>query len=110
MEMTEAVEVLSSLSQETRLKVFKLLLEFGRDGVVPTKIADELSMPMNTLSFHLSHMSRAGLVTSKKDGRSISYFANAELIEDLIGYLQENCCARERKLRARSGIFKGRKC
>ena len=106
--MTEAVEAFSSLSQETRLKVFKLLLEFGRDGAVPTKIADELSMPMNTLSFHLSHMSRTGLVTSKRDGRSISYFANTELIENLIGYLKGNCCARERKPRARSGTFSGR--
>ena len=110
MEMTEAVEALSSLSQETRFKVFKLLLEFGRDGAMPTHIAEELSIPMNTLSFHLSQMSRAGLVTSKKDGRSISYFANTELIEGLIGYLQENCCARERNPRASSRTLKGRKC
>lgn len=64
--MHEATEAFSSLSQETRLKVFKLLLEYGRDGIVPSKIAEELEMPPNTLSFHLSHMSRAGLVTSKK--------------------------------------------
>jgi DNA-binding transcriptional ArsR family regulator len=110
MEMHEATEAFSSLSQETRLKVFKLLLEYGRDGIVPSKIAEELEMPPNTLSFHLSHMSRAGLVTSKKEGRSITYFANTALIEGLIGYLQENCCAREEKSRSRKPCRNERKC
>src|ERR1700761_2773287 len=95
MEMFEATEAFSSLSQETRLKVFRLLIEYGRDGPVPGKIAEELEIPANTLSFHLSHMSKAGLVTSKKNGRSVTYFANTDLIENLIGYLQANCCARE---------------
>ena len=108
--MYEATEALSSLSQETRLKVFKLLLEYGRDGLIPGKIAAELKIPDNTLSFHLSHMSRAGLVTSKKEGRSITYFANTELIEGLIGYLQANCCAREEKSRSRRPCRNERKC
>src|SRR4051812_26619724 len=95
MEMHEATEALSSLSQETRLKVFKLLLEYGRDGLVPGKMATELKIPDNTLSFHLSHMSRAGLVTSKRDGRSITYFANCDHIEELIDFLKANCCAKE---------------
>ncbi len=97
METYEATAAFSSLSQETRLKVFRLLIEYGRDGAVPTKIAEELEIPPNTLSFHLSHMSKTGLVTSKKDGRSITYFANTDLIEELIGYMQANCCARESK-------------
>ena len=63
MEMYEASEAFSSLSQETRLRVFKLLIEYGRDGVIPGKIASELKIPDNTLSFHLSHMNKAGLVT-----------------------------------------------
>ena len=108
--MHEATEAFSSLSQETRLKVFRLLLEYGRDGTVPTKIADELEIPTNTLSFHLSHMSKAGLVTSKKEGRSITYFANTDLIEDLIGYLQANCCARESKSAAKKTCKTERKC
>ena len=108
MEMHEASEAFLSLSQETRLKVFRLLIEYGRDGLVPGKIAEDLSIPDNTLSFHLSHMSRAGLVTSKKNGRSITYFANTELIENLIAYLQENCCARESK--SKSKTTKERKC
>jgi ArsR family transcriptional regulator len=95
METYEAAEVFSSLSQETRLQVFRLLIEYGRDGTIPGKIAEELAIPANTLSFHLSHMTKVGLVTSKKNGRSVTYFANADLIDELIGYLQSNCCARE---------------
>src|SRR3954471_12168230 len=97
MEMFKAIEAFSSLSQETRLSVFRLLIEFGRDGLIPGKIAEELKIPDNTLSFHLSHMSRARLVTSKKNGRSVTYFANTELIENIIDYLKKNCCSRDGK-------------
>ena len=93
--MYEATEAFSSLSQETRLKVFKLLIEYGNDGALPGTLAEELEIPANTLSFHLSHMSKAGLVTSKKSGRFITYFANTDLIDGLINFLQVNCCARE---------------
>jgi ArsR family transcriptional regulator, arsenate/arsenite/antimonite-responsive transcriptional repressor len=109
MEMYEATEAFSSLSQETRLRVFKLLVEYGRDGVSAGKIAEELKIPVNTLSFHLSHMSRAGLVTSKKAGRTITYFANSDLIEGLIEFLQANCCAREEKTKGRKSCNE-RKC
>jgi DNA-binding transcriptional ArsR family regulator len=110
MEMYEATEAFSSLSQETRLRVFRLLIEYGRDGLLAGKIAEQLKIPDNTLSFHLSHMSRAGLVKSQKDGRSISYFANTDLIEDLIGFLQANCCARETKSKSRNRSCNERKC
>lgn len=110
MEFHEATEAFSSLSQETRLKVFKLLIEYGRDGTVPTKIAEELDIPPNTLSFHLSHMSKAGLVTSKREGRSITYFANSDLIEDLIGFMQANCCSREEKAASKKSCRIERKC
>ena len=108
--MFEALESFASLSQETRLRVFKLLLEYGREGTIPGKIAAELKIPDNTLSFHLSHMSKAGLVTSKKEGRSITYFANCDLIEDLITFLQENCCVRETKSKGKSKTSHERKC
>ena len=110
MEMFEALEAFSSLSQETRLRVFKLLIEYGRDGTFAGEIADQLKIPDNTLSFHLSHMSKAGLVTSQKEGRSIRYYANTKLIQWLIGYLQENCCAREDKSKAKQNSHKERKC
>ena len=102
MEMFEACEAFSSLAQETRLKVFRLLIQYGRDGAVPGKLAEEVKIPDNTLSFHLSHLSKAGLVTSKKNGRSITYFANTELVNGLIDYLRENCCVRETKSRSRT--------
>jgi ArsR family transcriptional regulator len=108
MEMYEACEAFACLSQETRLKVFKLLIEYGRDGLMPGKIAEEIKIPDNTLSFHLSHMSKAGLVSAKKSGRSITYFANTDLINNLINYMQQNCCARETKSKAKS--CKERKC
>jgi predicted transcriptional regulator len=95
MEMYEACEAFASLSQETRLKVFRLLIQYGTDGAVPGAIAEELKIPDNTLSFHLSHLSRAGLVTSRKNGRSITYFANTSAVREIVDYLQENCCVRQ---------------
>ncbi len=109
MELFDAREAFSSLSQETRLRVFKLLIEYGRDGTIPGKIARQLKIPDNTLSFHLSHMAKAGLVTSKKVGRSVSYFANTDLIEELICFLQKNCCVRENR-KSRSKPINERKC
>jgi ArsR family transcriptional regulator len=107
MEMYDALEAFASLSQETRLKVFRLVLEYGADGTIPGRIAEELTIPDNTLSFHLSHMTKAGLVTSKKNGRSVTYFANTDLVENLIGFLEDNCCIREKDLKVRK---KERKC
>lgn len=106
--MFEALEAFSSLSQETRLRVFKFLIEYGSDGSIPGKIAEQLKIPDNTLSFHLSHMAKANLVTSKKLGRSVTYYANTDLIEGLIGYLQLNCCAKQAPSKGK--ITKKRKC
>ena len=110
MEMFEAREAFSSLSQETRLRIYRLLLQYGRSGSVPGVMSEELEIPGNTLSFHLSHMSKAGLVTSEKNGRSVTYFANTKIINSLIGYLRENCCAREEKTKAKKTSCKARKC
>ena len=82
-----------------------MLIQYGRDGLIPSKIAEELKIPDNTLSFHLSHMSKVGLIASEKHGRSLTYFANTELVQNLISYLKENCCANEK---SKSG--KPRKC
>lgn len=101
MEIFEATEAFSSLSQETRLKVFLILIEYGRDGLEAGKIAERLKIPNNTLSFHLSHMNRSGLVSAKKIGRTVTYFANTDLINELIKYLKSNCCAKESGSRRR---------
>lgn len=109
MEMFEACESFSSLSQETRLKVFLLLMEYGRDGATAGKIAGELKIPDNTLSFHLSHMSKAGLVTSQRNGRSITYFANTGHMNELVGFLLKNCCVKEARPKPKKGCLE-RKC
>lgn len=95
MNLDAAIIALSALSQETRLRVFKLLIEYGRGGTPAGTLSDQLDIPHNTLSFHLSHLSHAGLVTSRKQGRSIIYAANCDVMESLLGYLKENCCIRE---------------
>lgn len=101
MEVNEVTKAFSSLSPETRLKEFELLIEYGSDGSISGNFAEELKIPDNTLSSHLSHMNRATLVTSKKAGRSITYFAETDLIELLTGYLQANCCVRSKSTNKR---------
>lgn len=95
MNLDHALIAFSALSQETRLQVFKLLIEYGRGGAPAGVLSDQLGIPHNTLSFHLSHLSHAGLVTSSKQGRQVIYAANCDTVEGLINYLQENCCIRE---------------
>jgi DNA-binding transcriptional ArsR family regulator len=97
MDIDNAIIAFSALSQETRLKVFKMLVEYGATGTPAGTLSDRLGIPHNTLSFHLTHLSHSGLITSRKDGRSIIYSAQCDMIEDLIGYLKENCCALEDK-------------
>src|SRR5690606_22607021 len=96
METSDAVKALAALAQETRLQVFKRLIEYGRDGVTPGALSQELGVPHNTLSFHLSHLTQPGLVSSRKAGRSVIYTADCQRAESLVAYLLENCCARER--------------
>jgi DNA-binding transcriptional ArsR family regulator len=95
MDLDHALIAFSALSQETRLKVFKILVEYGPTGTPAGAISDRLRIPHNTLSFHLAHLSHTGLVASRKVGRSIIYSANCEMIDGLIGFLAENCCVRE---------------
>ncbi|UVT17084.1 MAG: helix-turn-helix transcriptional regulator [Nitrospira sp.] len=95
MENNEAVAAFDALSQETRLRVFRLLVEHGRDGAPAGTLSETLGIPHNTLSFHLSHMSHAGLVQSRREGRSIIYRANFEFFTDLIRYMVKDCCRME---------------
>ncbi len=97
MEIYEALEAFASLSQETRLRVFKLIIEFGDAGLAPKQMAKELKIPDNTLSFHLSHLTNSGLISSKREGRQLFYSANTELVNGLIDFLKENCCSRDTK-------------
>jgi ArsR family transcriptional regulator, arsenate/arsenite/antimonite-responsive transcriptional repressor len=92
MDIQEALIAFDALSQETRLRVFRLLVEHGPDGAPAGKISETLKIPHNTLSFHLNHMSHADLVLSHREGRSIIYSANFPFIRNLIRFMVENCC------------------
>ncbi|MBT5072332.1 MAG: helix-turn-helix transcriptional regulator [Kordiimonadaceae bacterium] len=92
MDINNAILAFGSLAQETRLKTYKMLVEFGGTGCAATVLSEKLGVPQNTLSFHLSHLSNAGLVTSKRQGRSIIYYANLEAINGLMTFMAENCC------------------
>ena len=100
MDLDHALVAFSALSQETRLKVFKILVEYGSTGTAAGTISDRLGIPHNTLSFHLAQLSHVKLVSSRKVGRSIIYSANCDMINALIGFLAENCCIRESKGKA----------
>ncbi len=92
MKATETIEALQALAQEHRLAAFRLLVEAGPPGLAAGEIARNLSVAPATLSFHLNQLAQAGLVGSRRDGRSIIYAANFEAMEDLVGFLTENCC------------------
>lgn len=92
MDIQNALIAFDALSQETRLRVFRLLVECGADGTPAGKISEKLGIPHNTLSFHLSHMSNANLISSRRDGRSIIYSANFEFFTGLIRFMVEDCC------------------
>lgn len=92
MDIQQALVAFDALSQETRLRVFRQLVEQGAAGLPAGAIGEKLGIPHNTLSFHLSHMSNAGLVLSRREGRSIIYTANFDLFTQLIRYMVEDCC------------------
>lgn len=95
MDIKDAVVAFGALSQETRLRVFRLLVEYGQDGIPAGTLSETLGIPHNTLSFHLAQMSQAGLVLSQREGRSILYRANFEFFTDLIRYMVKDCCRME---------------
>jgi DNA-binding transcriptional ArsR family regulator len=92
MEIDTAVQSLAALAQETRLAIFRLLVEAGPEGKNAGAIAEALGIPAATLSFHVANLARAGLVTSRQESRFIFYAANFEGMDDLIAYLTDNCC------------------
>ncbi len=94
METTQAVQALAALAQETRLTVFRLLVEAGPEGMAAGAIAAELDLPPATLSFHLAQLANAGLVRARQEGRFIYYAPDFAAMNRLLGFLTENCCAR----------------
>jgi DNA-binding transcriptional ArsR family regulator len=95
MELQRAIQIFLALSQETRLQIFKILIEYGSEGVSAGKIGERLGVLHNTLSFHLSHLVETNLVSSRKNGRLVIYAAKCETIDEVIAYLKQNCCTKE---------------
>lgn len=92
MEETQAVKALAALAQESRLQIFRLLAKQGATGMPAGKIAEEIGIPAATLSFHLKELNNAGLVLDRRNGRSINYSLNTEGMQELLGFLLDDCC------------------
>jgi DNA-binding transcriptional ArsR family regulator len=92
MKTAEAVKALAALAQDTRLAVYRLLVQQGPDGMAAGAIAERLDLPAATLSFHLKELANAGMAQPRQDGRFVYYSANYDRMNRLLGYLTENCC------------------
>ena len=92
MQSAKAIDALAALAQEHRLALFRLLVQAGQDGLPAGALAVALGIPNSSLSFHLAHLNRAGLIEQTREGRSLIYTANYDAMNQLIGYLMENCC------------------
>ena len=92
MEKREAVAALAALAQDTRLDIFRLLVEGGGEGLPAGRIGERLNLPSATLSFHLNQLKQAGLVAYRRAGRSLIYAAEYDAMNRLMAYLTENCC------------------
>ena len=92
--MNEALVVrhLAALAQEVRLRVFRALVVAGESGLTPGTLAEQLNVAPNTLSFHLKELSHSGLITQERQGRNLVYRASFAAMNELLGYLTENCC------------------
>lgn len=86
------VDQLSALAQEHRLALFRLLVQAGPSGLAAGAIADAMGVPASSLSFHLAHMERSGIIARERRGRSLLYSADFAAMGALVGYLTENCC------------------
>ncbi len=92
MDKHEAVAALAALAQDTRLDIFRLLIQTGPEGMPAGQIAERLDLPATTLSFHLNHLRHAGLVGFRRESRMLIYAAAYGAMNELLAYLTENCC------------------
>ena len=94
MELNASVAALSALAHESRLGIFRALVQRGPQGLKPGELAEACGLPDSTLSFHLAHLLRAGLVSRRRAGRTLIYSARFDTVNGLIAYLMENCCGK----------------
>ncbi|GBG13615.1 ArsR family transcriptional regulator [Novimethylophilus kurashikiensis] len=92
MEINIAVKALAALAQESRLAVYRLLVEAGPEGIPAGKIGEALGIAPSSLSFHLKELAHAGLVTSRQESRFVIYSANFAQMNALLSFMTENCC------------------
>jgi DNA-binding transcriptional ArsR family regulator len=92
MDKPDVIAALAALAQETRLDVYRLLVQAGPAGLAAGRIGEELGLPGATLSFHLAQLRHAGLVTQRRESRSLIYAAHYPTMNGLVAYLTENCC------------------
>jgi ArsR family transcriptional regulator, arsenate/arsenite/antimonite-responsive transcriptional repressor len=92
MKTQEAIAALAALAQETRLRIFRLLVKVGPAGLAAGAIGEQISVAPATLSFHLKELERAGLLTSRRESRQIYYAADFEGMGNLLAFLTEDCC------------------
>ena len=92
MKKEAVIHALSALAQETRIDIFRILVQAGPEGLPAGAIGERLGLPSPTLSFHLNQLRFAGLATSRRESRSIIYSANFKTMNQLLAYLTENCC------------------
>jgi DNA-binding transcriptional ArsR family regulator len=92
MENSDAVAALAALAQDNRLDIFRLLVQAGPQGLPAGRVADALALAPNTLTFHFDRLRQAGLVSVRREGRSMIYAARFEAMNALLGFLTENCC------------------
>ena len=93
MKSLDVVESLAALAQESRLALFRLLVKRGPEGFTPTQLGEKLEVPGPTLSFHLKELHRAGLIQSRREGRFLFYSPNFHRMNELLGFLTDNCCS-----------------
>ena len=93
MESKQVISALEALAQENRLAIFRALVQAGPAGLTPSHLSNSLDLPAPTLSFHLSQLRHAGLITVTRSGRSLTYVAAYDTMNAVIAFLTENCCA-----------------
>jgi len=103
-----AVAALAALAQDSRLDVFRLLVQAGPEGLAAGEVATKLKLAPNALTFHFDRLRAAGLITVRREGRSMIYAARFETMNSLLGYLTENCCKGDGEL-CKPAAQRGRK-
>ena len=92
MKADQIIRALSALAQEHRLAAYRLLVQAGESGIPAGALAEQLDVPPSSMSFHLAQLANAGLVTQRRESRSIIYSADSAAMNGVMGYLTENCC------------------